>query len=163
MSYADTILPEFNHELANTRKVLELVPDDKFDWSAGHGMHTIGWNANHIAEIPGWVEGTLTLPSWDISPPEGPAYQSPDFKTRDEVLAVFDKNVADAQRAIQGVKDEDLDHVWSLLYQGNTVFSFPRRKVIRAFVLNHLIHHRAHLLVYLRLNGVQTPEMYGAG
>ena len=163
MSYAEQLLPEFNHEMANTRKVLELVPDDKFDWSAGHGMQTIGWNANHLAEIPGWVEGTLTMSAWDISPPGGPAYESPKFKTRQQVLEVFDKNVADAQRAIAAVKDEDVSHVWSLIYQGQTLFSMPRSAVIRSFVINHLIHHRAHLLVYLRLNGIQTPGMYSAG
>jgi uncharacterized damage-inducible protein DinB len=160
MSYADLILPEFNQEMANTRKVLELVPDDKFDWSAGHGMQTIGWNANHLSEIPGWVEGTLTMPSWDINPPDGPKYESPTAKTRQQVLETFDKNVAAAQRAIAAVKDEDLDQVWSLLYGGNVVFSIPRRDVIRSFVINHTIHHRAHLLVYLRLNDIQTPGMY---
>ena len=163
MTYADSILPEFNHEMANTRKVLELVPDDKFGWSVGHGMQSIGWNANHLAEIPGWVEGTLTLASWDISPPGGPAYASPNGQTRQQVLEVFDKNVADAQRAIAQVKDKDLDHVWSLLYQGQTLFSVPRRDVIRSFVINHTIHHRAHLLVYLRLNGIQTPGVYSPG
>ena len=68
MNYAETILPEFDREIANTRKVLERVPEDKLDWQAHPKSHTIGWNANDLAEIPGWVEGSLTVPAWDIAP-----------------------------------------------------------------------------------------------
>lgn len=161
MSYAQQILPEFDQEMANTRKVLEKIPDDKFDWQAHPKFRTIGWNANHLAEIPGWVEGTLTQTSWDLAPAGGEPYQSPDLKTRKEVLALFDQNVAAARNAIAAVKDEDLGVQWSLLQAGNPIFTIPRAAVIRSFVLNHLIHHRAHLCVYLRLNNIPVPGMYG--
>lgn len=160
MSYADAILPEFDQEMANTRKVLERVPEDKWDWKAHPKSNTIGWNANHLPEILGWVPGTLTETEWDFAPPGGPPYQSPSFKTRQEVLELFDQNVAAARKAIQAVKEEDLLVEWSLLSGGNVIFKMPRADVIRRFVLNHIIHHRATLCVYLRLNDIPVPGMY---
>lgn len=161
MSYAQTILPEFDQEFANTRKVLECVPDDKFAWKAHEKMNSIGWNANHLVEIAGWVEGILTQTDWDVSPPGGPPYQSPQLKSKAELLAEFDKSVAAGRRAIEQAKDEDLGVAWSLLAGGQPIFTLPRAAVIRTFVLNHLIHHRAHLCVYLRLNEIPVPGMYG--
>ncbi len=162
-SYAEITLAEFDHEMASTRKVLERVPDDKFDWRAAPGLNTIGWNANHLAEIPGWVEGTLTQDSWNANPPGGPPYKSPDFKSTKEVLQSFDEQVAIARKAISAVKEDQLDVMWSLLSGDQVIFTAPRRDVIRSFVLNHAIHHRAHLIVYLRLNGITLPGMYGPG
>src|SRR5437764_10230831 len=96
MSYVATILPEFDQEMANTRKVLERVPEDKLDWQPHPKSHTIGWNANHLAEIPAWAVGTLQRPSLDMSPPGGQPYRSPTLRTRQEILDLFDRNVAAA-------------------------------------------------------------------
>ena len=82
MSYAEEILPEFDQEMANTRKVLERIPDDKLDWRPHSKSNTIGWNANHLAEMPGWVEGTLAAPQWDINPEGGEPYQMPNLGSR---------------------------------------------------------------------------------
>ena len=161
MKYADMILPEFEREMAKTRQVLECVPEDKFQWQATPTSHTIGWNANHLAEIPGWVGGTLTMLAWDVAPADGEAYQSPNFTTRAELLALFDQNVTAACEAIQAVREEDLGVAWSLLHAGNVLFTMPRRDVIRYFVLNHTIHHRAILCTYLRIHEVAVPAMYG--
>jgi uncharacterized damage-inducible protein DinB len=161
MSYADTILPEFDQEMGNTRKVLECITNDLWDWQAHEKCNTIGWNANHLAEIPGWVEGTLAELSWDIAPVDGEGYQSPKLATNQEVLDLFDRNVKAARQAISSVKDEDMTKIWSLLEAGKPIITLPRAAVIRSFVLNHLIHHRAHLCVYLRLNDVPIPGMYG--
>lgn len=161
MSYAELILPEFDHEMASTRKVLERVPDDKLGWRPHPKSNTIGWNANHLAEIPGWVEGTLTKTSWEIAPSDGPRYQSPALTSRSEIVELFDRNVNDARRAFTQVRDEDMNTVWSLLNGGNVWYSAPRATVIRSFVLNHAIHHRAILTVYLRLNDIPVPGMYG--
>jgi uncharacterized damage-inducible protein DinB len=161
MTYAESILPEFDHEMANTRKVLERVPEDKLDWQPHPKSRTIGWNANHLAEIPGWVEGTLTQTEWDIAPVDGPRYQSPQLTSLQEILELFDRNVAAARRAIQAVRDEDMGQMWSLVKESKPLFTMPRATVIRSFVVNHLIHHRAHLLVYLRLNNIPVPGMYG--
>ena len=161
MSYADTLLPEFDQEMASTRKVLERIPEDKYDWKAHPKSNTFGWNANHIAEIPGWVEDTLTKTSWDFSPPGEEPYKTPEYKTRQEVLDFFDKNVAQARKAIEAVDDAALDEPWSLLFQGQAIFTSPRRMVVRSFVMNHVIHHRSHVCVYLRLNDVPVPAIYG--
>src|SRR5246127_4096889 len=160
MKYAETILPEFDQEMANTRRVLERVPDDKLDWRAHPKSNTIGWNANHLAEILGWVEGMLTAPSWDFAPVGGETYQSPKLTSRREILNLFDRNVAAARRAVAAVKDEEMGKRWSLRQAGKPIFTLPRAAVIRTFVLNHLIHHRAHLCVYLRLNDIPVPRMY---
>jgi uncharacterized damage-inducible protein DinB len=161
MSYAETILPEFDAEMAGARKVLERVPEDKLDWQAHPKSNTIGWNANHLAEIPGWVAGTLSQLEWDIAPQGGEAYQTPKLASRDEILAMFDKNVAEARAALAGVSDEAMEQMWSLLKAGETLMTMPRTTVIRNFVLNHTVHHRAILCVYLRLNDVPVPGLYG--
>ncbi len=161
MSYGETILPEFDQEMASTRKVLERIPEDKLDWRAHPKSNTIGWNANHLAEIPGWVGGTIAELSWDIAPVGGERYQSPQLTTRQEILDLFDQNVAAARDAILSAKDEEMGKMWSLLEAGKPLITMPRAAVIRSFVLNHLIHHRAHLCVYLRLNDIAVPGMYG--
>jgi uncharacterized damage-inducible protein DinB len=161
MTYAAQILPEFDHEMANTRKVLERLPDDKLGWQPHAKSHTIGWNANHLAEIPGWVGPTLTATEWDIAPAGGEPYRSPQLASRQAIVALFDRNVAAARQALANVKDESLGQMWSLMKGGQTLFAMPRAAVIRSFVLNHTIHHRAILCVYLRLNDIAVPGMYG--
>ena len=161
MNYVESILPEFDREMANTRTVLERVPEHNLDWQAHPKSHTIGWNANHLAEIPGFGKGFLTAPSWDFAPIGGEPYQSPKLSSRQEILDLFDRNVAAARKAIAAVKDDELTQPWSLLKAGTPLFTLPRGTVIRSFVLNHLIHHRAILCVYLRLNDVSVPGMYG--
>ena len=161
MNYAATILPDFDREMANTRKVLERVPEDKLDWQVHPESHTIGWNANHLAEIAGWVEGALTAPSWDIAPIGGEPYQSPKLTSRQGILDLFDRNVAKARKAIAVVQDDQMTQPWSLLKAGTPFFTISRATMLRSFVLNHLIHHRAILCVYLRLNNIPVPGMYG--
>ena len=160
MSFADAILPEFDQETANTRKVLERLPEDKLNWRAHPTSNTIGWNANHLAEILGWVAGNFMAPSWVYAPIGGAPYQAPKLTSRREILDLFDRNVAAARKAIAGVKDEQLTQTWSLLHAGTPVFTMPRGMAIRTFILNHLIHHRAILCVYLRLNDIPVPGMY---
>jgi uncharacterized damage-inducible protein DinB len=161
MSYAETLLPEFDQEMANTRKVLERVPDDKLDWQPHPKSHTIGWNANHLADIPNWMAHALTTPSLDIAPPDGPKYEFPALTNRDEILELFDRNVAAARKTISEAKDEDMAQPWTLLQAGKPVFTLPRSAMVREFGINHMIHHRAHLCVYFRLNDLPVPGMYG--
>jgi uncharacterized damage-inducible protein DinB len=160
MTSAESILPEFDQEMASTRKVLERLPDDKLDWRAEPKSNTIGWNANHLAEILGWVPGILTAPAWDIAPLGGAPYQAPKLTSRRDILDLFDRNVAAARQSLSVVKDETMGTMWSLLAAGTPIFTLPRSMVMRRFVLNHLIHHRAHLCVYLRLNDIAVPGMY---
>lgn len=161
MTYAEMILPEFDQEMASTRKVLERVPEDKLNWKPHPKSNTIGWNANHLAEMPGWVEGTLKAPSWDINPPGGPRYETPKLTSRKAILEMFDKGVESARKAFKAVKDEDMGKMWSLLDDGKPIVTMPRSAVIRSFVINHAVHHRAILCVYLRLNDIPVPGMYG--
>ena len=161
MTHSTQLLPEFDEEMAKTRLVIERLPEDNYTWQVHQKSHTIGWNANHLAEIPGWVLPTIEQTEWDISPVGGPAYKTPTHMKRDEVLALFDANVATARRALESAADSTMAEPWSLKYQGETVFTMPRSQVIRSFVLNHMIHHRAMCCVYLRLNNVPVPGMYG--
>jgi uncharacterized damage-inducible protein DinB len=161
MSYAETVLPEFDQEMASTRKVLERIPDDKLEWQPHPKSHTIGWNANHLANLPDWLVNTLATPSLDIAPVGGPRYEFPKVDSRKEILELFDRNVAAARKAIVVAKDEDMASMWTLAAAGNPIFTMPRSAVVRSFVLNHMIHHRAHLCVYLRLNDIPVPGMYG--
>jgi uncharacterized damage-inducible protein DinB len=161
MTYAESVLPEFEQEMASTRRVLERVPEDKLDWRPHPKSHTIGWNANHLVEMPTWATVTINSPALDIAPPGAPPYQSPKLTTRRELLDTFDKNVSEARQAISAAKEDDMDKSWSLLRGGATMFTMPRRAVIRSFVINHIIHHRAILCVYFRLNDIPVPGMYG--
>jgi uncharacterized damage-inducible protein DinB len=161
MTYAEQILPEFNEEMANARKVLERIPEDKLDWKPHPKSNTIGWNANHLAEIPEWVGLTLSTTEFDIAPVGGEPYQSPKLTSRKAILDLFDRNVAAARTALAAVKDEDMGVTWSLVQAGKPLITMPRSAVIRSFVINHLVHHRAILCVYLRLNNIPVPGMYG--
>ncbi len=161
MSYVESILPEFDQEMATTRRVLERVPEDKLDWKAHPKSNTIGWNASHVAEIPGWVEGTIHQDSWDFAPVGSEPYRTPTFTSRREILDFFDQNVATARKALESAKDEDMQQPWTLLFGGQAIFTMPRAAVMRSFIMNHLIHHRAILTVYYRLNDVPVPAIYG--
>jgi uncharacterized damage-inducible protein DinB len=161
MSLSQTLLPEFDHEMANTRKVLARIPADKLGWKAHEKSNTIGWVGMHLAEIPGWAEKTFTTDSFDIAPPGAEPYRTPTPDSVEAILERFDKNVAAGRAAIAATRDEDFAKPWSLLNGGNVVFTMPRIALLRSFVLNHSIHHRAHLCVYLRLNDVPVPALYG--
>lgn len=161
MSIAESILPEFDQEMTSTRKVLERIPDDKLEWKAHPKSNSIGWNAAHLADIPGWVELALKANSFDVNPPGGEPYRTPPAESRQNVLATFDRNVAAARNAIQATADTDFMQPWSLLSGGQVFFTMPRIAVLRTFVLNHSIHHRAYLCSYLRLNDIPVPGLYG--
>ncbi|GIX03573.1 MAG: hypothetical protein KatS3mg113_0579 [Planctomycetaceae bacterium] len=161
MNLGPALIPEFDQEMGNTRKVLERIPADKLDWKAHPRLNTIRWVGTHIAHIPGWTTFTLSTECLDLSPPGGSAYQEPLANSVDEMLEKFDQHVTSARSALQTASDETLLRPWTLLNAGISIFTLPRLAVIRSFVLNHLIHHRAHLCVYLRMNGVAVPGMYG--
>ncbi len=161
MTYAQSILPEFDQEMANTRKVLERIPDDKLNWQAHPKSHTIGWNANHIADMVHWPVPVLTMSQLDIAPVGGPRYQVPSLASRKEIVELFDHNLAAARNAIAAVKDERINDTWTLLKAGIPMLAMPKAAVIRGFVISHIIHHRAIVCVYLRLNDIPVPGMYG--
>ncbi len=161
MSLSKSMLPEYDQEMAGTRKTLERIPDDKLDWKAHEKSNSIGWVGAHLADIPAWIEITLNHDTFDIDPPGGEPYQVSSPGSRQEILDLFDKNVAAGRAAIAAATDEQLMQPWTLLKAGETILTMPRITMLRSFVLNHTIHHRAHLCVYLRMNDVPVPALYG--
>jgi len=161
MPLSQALLPEFDNEMANTRKTLERIPEGKFGWKPHEKSMPLGRLASHLAEIPGWVPITLTEASIDVNPPGGEQRKAADLASRKEILDLFDKNVAAARVAIAATPDDQWMQPWSLLNAGKTVFTFPRAGVFRGFIMSHSIHHRAQLGVYLRLNDVPVPSIYG--
>ena len=161
MPMNQAFLAEFDHEIANTRKTLERVPEDKFGWKPHPKSGTMIWLAAHVAQIPGWCKETFTLNELDIAPPGQPAPTPAAPKSRQELLALFEKCVTAGRAALAQATDEQMMKPWSLLMGGKTIFTLPRVAVFRGFVMNHMIHHRAQLGVYLRLNDVPVPSIYG--
>lgn len=155
------MLPEFDQEMANTRRVLERVPDDKFDWKPHPKSGTFAWLAGHVANLPSWAALTVEADSFDLAPPgaEPPRAQAP--QSRQHLLDLFEANVKKAREAIEKTSDEQWMKPWSLLKGGHTVLTMPKIAVVRGVVMNHLIHHRAELCVYLRLNDIPVPGLYG--
>ncbi len=157
---AASFLPEFDAEMAGTRKTLERVPEASFGWKPHPKSFSMGDLASHLASIPGWLTVTLTADSFDTAP-GGTPLSFPAAATREELLSRFDKNVAEARAALTATGDAAFAGSWSLLANGEALFTMPRGACVRGFVLNHLVHHRAQLGLYLRLNGVPVPALYG--
>jgi uncharacterized damage-inducible protein DinB len=161
MAINRALLSEFDYEMANTRKTLERVPEDKFDWKPHDRSMTMGGLASHLANIPTWAARAINHDSFDMAPEGAPPPRATQAASRAELLETFDKNVADARAALAEATDEHLRTQWSLLSGGQTVMQLPRVVVLRSFVMNHQIHHRGQLSVYLRLNDVPVPALYG--
>lgn len=157
MAIVDALLPEFDHEMTVTRKLLERVPDDKHDWKPHQKSMSLGQLAQHVATIPMWGAATLTQAEVDL----GGDQQPPVLRTRAELLAAFDQHVKDTRAKLTGTSDVELMAPWALKRNGQTIFSMPKAAVWRGFVISHLIHHRGQLSVYLRLNDVPVPSIYG--
>lgn len=158
MPLVDALLPEYDHEMAVTRTVLERLPPDRLEWTPHAKSFSLGALATHVATLPTWGTETLTRSEIDLGVNQQPPRSLP---SKQEVLAAFDKNVAAARAALVGKTDAELMAMWSLKRNGRTLFSMPKTAVLRSFVLNHLIHHRGQLTVYLRLLDMPVPSVYG--
>lgn len=161
MSISQSLIGEFDHEMTNTRRTLERVPEDRFSWKPHVNSYTLGRLAAHTAEVPGWSVQTIAMDVFDVSPVGTPPYQPFEPKSRQEILDLFDKQIASAREAIAGASDEHLRKPWTLLAAGKTIFTMPRVAVLRGMIMNHMIHHRAQLTVYLRLLDIPVPALYG--
>lgn len=161
MALSEMLLPEFDQEMASTRKTLARVPAEKFGWKPHEKSMSMGDLASHIAHIPFWAVKTLEVESLDLAPEGQPPVKNPSATSSEELLGWFDKNVEDARQALAQATDEHFLVQWSLLMTGKTIFTLPRIAVFRTMVLSHLIHHRAQLGVYLRLNDIAVPSVYG--
>ncbi|MCG8651229.1 MAG: DinB family protein, partial [Pirellulales bacterium] len=117
--------------------------------------------ASHLAEIPQWTDVCINQDSFDVAPPGEEPYQMEVFSSMAEILSTFDSNVAAARKVIEATDDELFLKPWSLLNGGEVIMTMPRVAVVRSFILSHTIHHRAHLCVYLRVNDLPVPGLYG--
>ncbi len=157
MPITDALLPEYDHEVGTTRKLLERVPDGKFDWKPHDRSMSLGQLAGHLATMLSWGTATLNQSEFDLTGPFTP----PALPTRADLLANFDKEAAATREALAAASDAVLMTPWSLKRDGKTLFTMPKAAVMRSFVMNHMIHHRGQLSVYLRLNDVPLPSIYG--
>ena len=161
MRISDVLLPEFDNEMASTRKVLERVPEGKPDFKPHPKSMPLARLAGHVAELPLWGVTTLTQEEFDFQPAGAPPFQPTVMTSRAELLKVFDDGVAKTRAALAAAPDDAWRRPWTLLAGGKTIFSMPKLAVWRGFVMNHIVHHRAQLGVYLRLNDVPVPSIYG--
>lgn len=159
---ATSTLHAFSQIVARTRAVLEAVPEDRMDWRPHDKSWTLGELATHLANLPNWSVATLGMSEYDISPPEGSGPPSmPAHATTGELLHAFDTAAAAAQSAIESISEEDFAGPWTMLVSGEARFTLPKSVVMRSFVLDHMIHHRAQLGVYLRMLDVPVPQTFG--
>jgi uncharacterized damage-inducible protein DinB len=161
MALNAALLPEFDQEMANTRKTLERVPDSKFSWKPHVKSMAMGQLAGHVANIPSWLSVTIKEDTLDLAPGGVPIQPPPTPKNNKELLAQFDESVKQGRAVLASASDAQLMQPWSLLNNGKTMMTLPKAAVLRSFVMNHLIHHRAQLGVYLRLNNIPVPAIYG--
>ena len=160
MPLSEILLPEFDAEIATTRKVIERVPDDRIEWRPHPKSFPMGHLAQLVAMIPGWTFHVLKEHELDIAPREGPTavYR---FLPVEQLLSLFDKNASEARPLIERASDPSLQEQWTLKAGGKAVNTASRYMTYRSLVLNHLVHHRAQLGMYLRLTEQRVPQMYG--
>lgn len=160
MAMKDGLLPEYDHEMRVTRTLLERVPEPDFAWKPHDKSFSLGALAAHLANIPTWTTAVVDLEAFDLG--SVPADATPRFPTsREAILSTFDKNVAEARARINAKSDPELFTPWTLKKGGHVLLTIPRIAALRSFVMNHSIHHRGQLSVYLRLRNVPLPMMYG--
>lgn len=157
MTIGEMMLPEFDQEMASSRKILEALPEDKYGWKPHEKSMTLGRLAGHVAEMTDWAWTTMRQDKLEMTPGTPPTTAT----SKAQILDVFDGALGKARAALAGATDEAMMQPWSLIVGGHTVFTMPRIAVFRSMVLNHMIHHRAQLGVYLRLLDVPVPGLYG--
>ena len=158
MTTCQTITLDYNEEMKNTRKLLELVPIDEAhsDYKPHAKSMPLARLATHVAELPGWVKTALETEEMDMQP----GFKSLIATSNAELLDIFDKSAAGGRAAIDAASDASLEKNWTFKFAGQTVFSTPRSALVRGCI-NHMVHHRAQVGVYLRLNNIAIPGMYG--
>ncbi|HEY3741005.1 MAG TPA: DinB family protein [Bryobacteraceae bacterium] len=161
MSISQALLPEFDQEVATTRKVLDRLPDDKYGWKPHEKSMAAGRLASHIAEMGGWGSMTMTTEFYDFAPGGVNAIPPANYATKAELLENYDKAMGETRAALAAASDGDFMSMWSLQNNGKVMMTMPRVAVIRGFVMNHIVHHRGQLSVYLRLLDIPVPSIYG--
>ena len=160
MGVSEGLLKEIDLEMASTRRTLERIPEDKLTWKPHEKSMGLGRLAGHLAELPGFGLRMMQVDSFDLGN-RPPGQKPPMAESQKHVLEIFDKNVAQLREAIAGASDADLQKNWTLALGEKKSYEGPRIGALRRMMMNHMIHHRAQLGVYLRLNGVPVPSVYG--
>jgi uncharacterized damage-inducible protein DinB len=157
MAFADTFLPEFDHEMKTTRSLLERVPFDNAAWKPHQKSTGLGDLASHLANLAGFGDMIVNNDERNF----GDGRRPPVFENTQDLLAAFDANVAKSRTALQNLSDDKLGTPWTLRAGEHVILQMPRAAVLRSLLMNHIIHHRGQLSVYLRLNDVPLPSIYG--
>lgn len=158
MHIRELLLPEFDQEMSKTRKTLERVPEDKPDFKPHEKSMPLSRLAGHLAQLPVFGKMILTTPELDFAT----AGMRPlVMESRRQLLSAFDGYAGETRAKLAAAADEELHQPWKLSMGGQTIAEGTRYQMLRGLLLNHIVHHRAQLGVYLRLNGVPVPSVYG--
>ncbi|MBK9156081.1 MAG: DinB family protein [Chloracidobacterium sp.] len=155
---ASALIAEMEHEAAVTRTCLERVPADKFSWKPHEKSMEFGRLATHVAEMFGWTPATLQHDELDFAKMD---YKPFEPASTEDLLEYLDKNVAEAIDTLRNTTDEQFMGTWTMRNGDTVYFTLPKVAVMRSFVMNHIVHHRGQLSVYLRLNDIAVPSIYG--
>ena len=161
MPIAQHLLPEFDHEMATTRTLLARVPDTAASWRPHSKSMSMGELAQHIVNVVRLAHPIVHLPAFDFAAPEAQPYVTPKYSSTTALVEMFDRNVGIARDAIGAAGDAAMGEGWTLRAGPRTIMSLPRAASLRTLILSHIIHHRGQLSVYLRLNDVPVPGIYG--
>jgi len=161
MPIRDALLAELDPEMATTRRLLEIVPEADAAWKPHPKSMSLGELAVHLSNLLFWGVVTVRDEGFDVRPAGQPAWTLPKFDSTAGNLKAFDANLADVKSVLAVVSDEALMQPWTLRAGEEVYFTMPKAMVWRTFVMNHLVHHRGQLSVYLRLRDVPLPSIYG--
>lgn len=156
MPLKDFLIQEFDREMANTRKTLERVPAAKWDWKPHAKSGSLGWLAGHIATLPAFGTSIIRRPALDIA-----GANFPRVEAHGMLIETFDRATEDTRKALADLDEKKLEENWTLTNNGQAIFTLPRYHALRSVCLNHIIHHRAQLTMYLRQLDVPVPGLYG--
>jgi uncharacterized damage-inducible protein DinB len=155
MSLAETLLPEFDQEMKTTRRLIERVPTEKGKWKPHPKSFPLGHLTQLVVMMPSWITNAVQETSLDLANYPGYSYE-----TTEDLVKTFDRNVKEARAALAKTSDKDFTVNWSLKHGDNVFFTAPRATIVRQ-TINHFVHHRGQLTVYLRLIDVPIPSIYG--
>ena len=159
MPFIDVLLPEYDREIGSTRRLLERIPDAAFDWKPHERSTPMGELAAHVVDLPRWITVVMTCQSFDLS--SELVETRPRATSTVQLLGQFEDNVGHARAQLVGAIDGTLCEAWTLKRGTHDLFTMPRIVMMRHLVLNHLVHHRGQLTVYLRMHDVPIPALYG--
>ena len=164
MGLKDSILPEYDHEMGSLRRLLERIPDDKLAWRPHPKSWTMAQLASHLVHIPLWSHTILNDLSFDLAATPSESAEAADKRTvssRQHALQLLDENVAKTRASLLAKSDAELMAIWTLKRGAHEVMTVPRIAAFRSFIMNHVIHHRGQFTLYLRMNDVPLPPIYG--